>query len=106
MNKPLLALLAATASITAGAAIADEIIPDAAAVGGEFAIKQIANSAFYEHELTGGDWGQTLSRTILNLRQGGENVTVSDTTVTWMSGEECVTADLPQPETPVVITIC
>ncbi len=103
----LLGLLATAATIAGGAALADQILPDATSVAGEVSIKQVADSA-YLISLTepGVTWPRALERAHEELRQGYENIAITGTTIRWEEAGYCYEATLPRPESRVVVSVC
>ena len=68
-------------------------------IAGPTSIQQVADSAYFDWELNGGDWKDALRDAGDSLRSG--HIEVDGVTLRWQQAEICWEAKLTTPETPI-----
>lgn len=104
LSKTIALILVTTGGAYATTELIDQVKPQAQQEAAEYSIGLIADAAYIDATLTG-NWPQALAATVAEARNN-EATAVDGTTVYWRHEDACFYAELPTPDTIVVVQEC
>jgi hypothetical protein len=104
LSKTIALILVTTGGAYATTEVIDQVKPQAQRDAVEYSIGLISDAA-YIYNLLDNNWPQALATTVAEARSN-EATTVEGTTVYWRHDDACFYAEIPTPDTDVLVQPC